>query len=102
METTPRKRGRPRVVKVERKSPQPEDLEKILQDMDEEAINNYDNEYIPNGIPDMPDYLIIKNRKNINNNEDIYDFDVEKEDGPGISKELYFDFLNMPYMVIVV
>lgn len=80
MEQTPRKRGRPRVIKVEKHSPEPEDLENILQEMDDEVMENYD--YIPNG---MPDYLIIKNKKNINNNEDVYDFDVEKEDGPGIS-----------------
>lgn len=79
METTTRKRGRPRIVKMEKHSPRPEDLDGILQNMDEEPISEYD--YIPNG---MPEFLIIKN-KNINNNEDVYDFDVEKEDGPGIS-----------------
>lgn len=85
METTPKKRGRPRMVKVERQSPKPEDLEEILQEIDDEVVNvEYD--YIPNG---MPDYLIIKNKKNINNNEDIYDFDVEKEDGPGKSNLKY-------------
>jgi hypothetical protein len=80
METPPRKRGRPRVIKVEKHSPKPEDLEEILQDIDDEALNDFD--YIPNG---MPDYILVKNKKNINNNEDVYDFDVEKEDGPGIS-----------------
>lgn len=81
METAPRKRGRPRVIKLEEHSPQPEDLEEILQEINDEEINDY--VYIPNGMPD--DYVVIKNKKNINNNEDIYDFDVEKEDGPGIS-----------------
>ncbi|XP_060836197.1 zinc finger protein ZFP2-like [Rhopalosiphum padi] len=81
METAPRKRGRPRTVKVEKRSPEPEDLEAILQDIDDEAIEDYD--YIPNGVAD---YEVIKNKKNINNNEDVYDFDVEKEDGPGIIK----------------
>jgi len=90
METAPKKRGRPRIVKMEKRSPQPEDLEEILQDMDEEPINEFD--YIPNG---MPDYLIIKNKKNINNNEDIYDFDVEKEDGPGISNLILKIFLRV-------
>lgn len=80
MEQAPRKRGRPRVIKVEKHSPQPEDLEEILQEIDDEVLEDYD--YIPNG---MPDYLLVKNKKNINNNEDVYDFDVEKEDGPGIS-----------------
>ncbi|XP_029342206.1 zinc finger protein 287-like [Acyrthosiphon pisum] len=80
METAPRKRGRPRVVKMEKRSPEPEDLEAILQDIDDDAIDDYD--YIPNGV----DYEVIKNKKNINNNEDVYDFDVEKEDGPGIIK----------------
>jgi len=79
MESTPRKRGRPRVVKMEKRSPEPEDLEAILQDIDDDAIDDYD--YIPNGV----DYEVVKNKKNINNNEDVYDFDVEKEDGPGIS-----------------
>lgn len=81
METkTPKKRGRPRAVKVEEQhSPKPEDLDEMLENINEE-INHFD--YIPNG---MPDYSIIKNKKNINNNEDVYDFDVEKEDGPGIS-----------------
>lgn len=80
MATSSKKRGRPRTVKVEKHSPEPEDLEEILQSIDDEAIEDY--EYVPNG---MPDYSIIKNKKNINNNEDVYDFDVEKEDGPGIS-----------------
>lgn len=80
MATSSKKRGRPRMVKVEKHSPEPEDLEEILQSIDDEAIDDY--EYVPNG---MPDYSIIKNKKNINNNEDVYDFDVEKEDGPGIS-----------------
>lgn len=79
METAPRKRGRPRVVKVEKRSPEPEDLEAILQEIDDDAVDDYD--YIPNG---MADYEVVRNKKNINNNEDIYDFDVEKEDGPGI------------------
>jgi len=79
MESAPRKRGRPRAVKMEKRSPEPEDLEAILQDIDDDAIDDFD--YIPNGV----DYEVIKNKKNINNNEDVYDFDVEKEDGPGIS-----------------
>lgn len=87
MEVTPRKRGRPRVIKVEKHSPEPEDLENILQEMDDEVLENYD--YIPNG---MPDYLIVKNKKNINNNEDVYDFDVEKEDGPEISNFYKFKY----------
>lgn len=81
MEAPVKKRGRPRSVKVDSTNPKPEDLEEILQDIEDEVISDYE-EYIPN---EMPDYLIIKNRKNINNNEDVYDFDVEKEDGPGIS-----------------
>lgn len=81
METAaPRKRGRPRTVKVEKRSPEPEDLEAILQNINEDDIEEYD--YIPNSVDD---YEVIKNKKNINNNEDVYDFDVEKEDGPGIS-----------------
>ncbi|VVC40851.1 Hypothetical protein CINCED_3A010954 [Cinara cedri] len=80
METkTPRKRGRPRAIKAVEHSPKPEDLDEMLQNINED-INNFD--YIPNG---LPDYSIIKNKKNINNNEDVYDFDVEKEDGPGIT-----------------
>jgi len=75
---------------MEKHSPQPEDLEEILQDMDEEPINEFD--YIPNG---MSDYLILKNKTNINNNEDIYDFDVEKEDGPGISKLIVLRILRV-------
>lgn len=81
MEVPAKKRGRPRSAKVDNTNPKPEDLEEILQDIEDEVISDYE-EYIPN---EMPDYLIIKNRKNINNNEDVYDFDVEKEDGPGIS-----------------
>ncbi|XP_050548905.1 zinc finger protein ZFP2-like isoform X2 [Daktulosphaira vitifoliae] len=78
MEKTPKKRGRPRVLKVETRSPDPENLEEILQEIDEESIGDYD--YVPNGITD---FVVIKNnKKKINNNEDIYDFDVEKEDGP--------------------
>lgn len=88
METTPKKRGRPRVVKVEQRSPQPEDLEEMLDEINDETVNG-DYDYIPNG---MPDYLIIKNKKNINNNEDIYDFDVEKEDGPGRSNLIILNF----------
>lgn len=82
METTPKRRGRPRVVKVEPHTPQPEDLEKMLDEINDETVSLEEYDYVPNG---MPDYLIIKNKKNINNNEDIYDFDVEKEDGPGRS-----------------
>lgn len=94
METIPKKRGRPRSVKIEKQlSPQPEDLEEILQDMDDEVDNDYD--YIPNGVSD---YLIVKNRKNINNNEDVYDFDVEKEDGPGISNILFFEYLTVKFV----
>ncbi|XP_050440260.1 zinc finger protein 883-like [Adelges cooleyi] len=83
MEKSPKKRGRPRIVKVEKHSPEPEDLEEILQEIDEESIGNYD--YIPNGITD---YVVIRNnKKKINNNEDVYDFDVEKEDGPSMKNE---------------
>lgn len=82
MEKTPRKRGRPRVLKVEPRSPDPENLEEILQEIDEDSIGDYD--YVPNGITD---YVVIENsKKKINNNEDVYDFDVEKEDGPVKSK----------------
>lgn len=92
METPTRKRGRPRVIKVEERSPQPEDLEEMLQNITDEEITDY--VYIPNGIPE--DYVVInKNKKNINNNEDVYDFDVEKEDGPGISNLL---ILNIIYI----
>lgn len=80
MEKPVRKRGRPRVIKVEKHSPKPEDLEEILQEINDESIGDYD--YIPNG---MTEYVIVNNKKKINNNEDVYDFDVEKEDGPGIS-----------------
>jgi len=84
MENPPKKRGRPRTVKLEQRSPQPENLEEILQNIDDEAVNDF--EFIPN---EISDYLIVKNRKNINNNEDVYDFDVEKEDGPGISNLIF-------------
>lgn len=90
METPTRKRGRPRVIKVEERSPQPEDLEEMLQEINDDEINDY--VYIPNGIPD--NYVVTtKNKKNINNNEDVYDFDVEKEDGPGISNLLILNII---------
>lgn len=96
METVPKKRGQPRLVKMEKHSPQPEDLEEILQDMDEEPINEFD--YIPNG---MSEYLVFKSETNINNNEDIYDFDVEKKDGPGISKLIVLRIVRIARIQII-